>query len=94
MKIYNIQNNVLTVVEVTTVQLQSSEAITVSSLSSNSTSETTSLDLRANGVRSPNQAISRIKKKGAKIKSVRRNITDEFGKEHKRIACYTLLGWK
>jgi hypothetical protein len=67
MKIYNIQNNVLTVVEVTTVQLQSSEAITVSSLSSNSTSETTSLDLRANGVRSPNQAIGRIKKKGAWI---------------------------
>jgi hypothetical protein len=67
MKIYNIQNNVLTVVEVTTVQLQSSEAITVSSLSSNSTSETISLDLRANGVRSPNQAIGRIKKKGAWI---------------------------
>jgi hypothetical protein len=67
MKIYNIQNNVLTVVEVTTVQLQSSEAITVSSLSSNSTSETTSLDLRANGVRSPNQAIGRINKKGAWI---------------------------
>jgi hypothetical protein len=63
----DIQNNVLNVVEVTTVQLQSSEAFTVSSLFSNSTSETTSLDLRANCERSPNQAIGIINKKGAWI---------------------------
>jgi hypothetical protein len=94
MKIYNIEDNVLTVVEIIIVQLQRSEALTVSLLSSNSTRETTSLELRAKGVRSPNQAICRIKKKGARIKSTRRNITDEFGEEHKRIACYTLQGWK
>jgi hypothetical protein len=67
MKIFDIQNNILNVVEIITVQLQSSEAISDSLLSSNSTRETTSLDLRANGVRSPNQAIGRIEKKGAWI---------------------------
>jgi hypothetical protein len=94
MKIFDIQNNVLTVVQIITVQLQSNEAITVSLLSSNPTREITSLDLRAKGVRSPNQSIGRIKKKGAIIKSTRRTTTDEFGKVHKGIACYTLVGWK
>jgi len=70
MKFFNIQNNVLNVVEITTVQLQSSEAITVSSLSSNSDRETTTLELRAKGVRSPNQAIWRIKQKSAWIGGV------------------------
>lgn len=94
MKIFDIQNNVLNVVEIITVQLQSNEAITVSLLSSNTTSEITSLDLRAKGVKSPNQSIARIKKKGAIITSIRRTITDKFGKVHKGIACYTLQGWK
>jgi hypothetical protein len=94
MKIYDIQNNALNVVEIITVQLQSSEAITVSLLSSNSASETTSIELRAYGVRSPNQAISRIRTKGAIIQSIRRTITDKFGIVHKGIACYTLQGWK
>ncbi|MDX2367522.1 MAG: helix-turn-helix domain-containing protein [Colwellia sp.] len=94
MKIFDIQNNVLNVVEIITVQLQSNEAITVSLLASNPTREITSLDLRAEGVRSPNQSIGRIKQKGAIIKSTRRNITDEFGKVHKGIACYALQGWK
>jgi hypothetical protein len=93
MKIFDIQNNVLNVVEITTVQLQRSEANAVSILSSNSARETTSLELRAKGVRSPNQAIWRIKQKGARIKSTRRTITDKFGKVHKRIACYLLEGW-
>jgi hypothetical protein len=94
MKIFDIQNNVLNVVEIITVQLQSNEAITVSLLSSNSTRETTSLDLRARGVRSPNQSIARIKQKGAIIQSIRRTITDKLGNVHKGIACYTLQGWK
>jgi hypothetical protein len=94
MKIFDIQNNVLNVVEIITVQLQSNEAITVSLLSSNPTREITSLDLRAKGVRSPNQSIGRIKQKGAIIKSTRRTIKDKFGKVHKGIACYTLQGWK
>jgi hypothetical protein len=94
MKIFDIQNNVLNVVEIITVQLQSNEAITVSLLSSNSTRETTTLDLRAKGLRSPNQSIARIKKKGAIITSTLRTITDEFGKVHKGIACYKLVGWK
>jgi hypothetical protein len=70
MKIFDIQNNVLNVVEITTVQLQSSEAITVSSLSSNSDRETTSLELRDKSLRSPNQAIWRIKPKSAWIGGV------------------------
>jgi hypothetical protein len=94
MKFFDIQNNVLNVVEIITVQLQSNEAITVSLLSSNPTREITSLDLRAKGVRSPNQSIGRIKQKGAIIKSTRRTITDENGKVHKGIACYKLQGWK
>lgn len=94
MKIYDIKNNVLNVVKITTIKLQSSEAATVSILSSNSDRETTSLELRAKGVKSPNQAISRLKKKDAIIQSIRRTITDEFGKVHKGIACYTLQGWK
>jgi hypothetical protein len=94
MKFFDIQNNVLNVVEIITVQLQSNEAITVSLLSSNTTSEITSLDLRAKGVKSPNQSIARIKKKGAIITSIRRTITNKFGKVHKGIACYTLQGWK
>ena len=94
MKFFDIQNNVLNVVEIITVQLQSNEAITVSLLSSNPTREITSLDLRAKGIRSPNQSIARIKKKGAIITSIRRTITDKFGKVHKGIACYTLQGWK
>jgi len=94
MKIFDIQNNVLNVVEIITVQLQNNEAITVSLLSSNPTREITSLDLRAKGVRSPNQSIARIKQKGAIIESTRRTITDKFGKVRKGIACYTLQGWK
>jgi hypothetical protein len=93
-KIYDIQNSVLNVVEIITVQLQRNEAITVELLSSNYTRETTTLDLRAKGVRSPNQSIARIKQKGAIIKSTRRNITDKLGNVHKGIACYTLVGWK
>lgn len=94
MNIFDLKNNVLTYVEITTVKLQRSEAITVSLLSSDSNSETTSLDLRAKGVKSPNQAIARIKKKGAIITSTLRTITDEFGNVHKGIACYKLVGWK
>jgi hypothetical protein len=94
MQFFKIQDNVLNFIETITVKLQRSEAITVSLLSSDSNSETTSLDLRAKGVKSPNQAIARIKKKGAIITSTLRTITDEFGKVHKGIACYKLVGWK
>jgi hypothetical protein len=64
MKVYDIKNNVLNVVKIIKVQLQSSEAIAISLLSNNPTRETTSLELRAKGVRSPNQAICRLNKKG------------------------------
>ena len=94
MKIFDIQNNVLNAIEIITVRLQNNEVITVSLLSGNPAREITSLDLRAKGVRSPNQSIGRIKQKGAIIKSTRRTIKDKFGNIHKGIACYTLVGWK
>ena len=94
MNIFDIKNNVLNFVQIITVKLQSNEAITVSLLSSNPIREISSLDLRAKGVRSPNQSIARIKAKGAIITSTLRTITDENGKVHKGIACYKLQGWK
>ena len=94
MQFFKIQDNVLNFIETITVKLQPNETITVSLLTSDSNSETTSLDLRAKGVKSPIQSIARVKVKGAIITSTRRTITDEFGEVHKRIACYTLVGWK
>jgi hypothetical protein len=94
MQFFKLQDNVLNFIETITVKLQSNEAITVSLLSSNPNSETTSLDLRAKGVKSPIQSIARLKVKGAIITSTRRTITDEFGKVRKGIACYKLVGWK
>jgi len=94
MKIFDIQNNTLNVVEITTVKLQSNEAITVLSLSNNPAREATSLELRAKGVKSPHQSIYRLKQKGAIIKSTRETFTDKFGNNHKGIARYKLTGWK
>jgi len=91
---FNIIDNTLSIIESTTTRLQPNEVNAVKLLSMNLNKEFSTLDLLEKGISNPAQCIWRIKQKGAIIQSIRRTITDEFGKTHKRIACYTLVGWK
>jgi hypothetical protein len=91
---FNLTDNTLSIIESTTTRLQPNEVHAVKLLSMNLNKEFNTLDLLENGISSPAQCICRLKKKGAIIQSIRRTITDESGKVHKGIACYTLVGWK
>ena len=91
---FNITDTTLSIIESTIAQLQPNEINAVKFLSMNLNKEFNTLDLLEKGISSPAQCIWRIKQKGAIIQSIRRTITDEFGKVHKGIACYTLVGWK
>jgi hypothetical protein len=91
---FNITDNTLSIIESTTTQLQPNEINAVKLLSMNLNKEFNTLDLLERGISSPAQCIWRLKQKGALIKSARRAVKDTFGKIHKGIACYTLVGWK
>jgi hypothetical protein len=91
---FNLTNNTLSIIESTTTQLQPNEINAVKLLSMNLNKEFNTLDLLEKGISSPSQCIWRLKQKGALIKSSKRTVKDTFGKIHKGIACYTLVGWK
>jgi hypothetical protein len=91
---FNIIDNTLSIIESTTTRLQPNEVNAVKLLSMNLNKEFNTFDLLGKGISSPAQCICRLKKKGAIITSTLRTITDEFGKVHKGIACYKLVGWK
>lgn len=46
-----------------------------------------------NGIASPSGAICTLKKQGAIIEKESKPAIDEAGKQHKRIAHYSLIGW-
>lgn len=90
---FNLTDNTLSIIESTTTRLQPNEIKAVKLLSMNLNKEFNTLELLKRRILSPAQCMWRLKQKGAIIESTRKTITDEFGKVHKGIACYTLVGW-
>ncbi len=96
MTFFNLTDNTLSIIEskTTKIHLQPNEINAVKFLSMNLNKEFNTLELLEEGIKSPAQCMWRLKKKGAIFESTRRTITDEFGKVHKGIAFYKLVGWK
>ena len=50
------------------------------------------VELHELGINSPAHCIAKLKAKGAIIEKTTRTVTSNSGREHKRIACYRLIG--